>query len=123
MECTKVKFSTQEYADYHISKHKKRAEKSGKRARSYECPFCKSWHITSRVDYRQAILDSDDLLTRNRELEEKIKEITKEGKALVCLDPVVVNLKKKIKGLEATVTALRKSVSELTTNKIQKETQ
>jgi hypothetical protein len=121
MECRKVKFLTQEYAEYHIDKHKKRAIKKGKKARSYECHICKCWHITSRVDFREVIKDNDNLFTRNKELEEKMKEAVKEGKALICADPVVMSLKKKIKAQEVTITALRKSVSELTTNKIQNE--
>lgn len=61
MECIKVKFSSEEYADFHIKKHKKRNDVLGLEARSYKCNRCSSWHITSKLSYQELIDDNEDL--------------------------------------------------------------
>lgn len=61
MECTKVKFSSEEYALFHITKHSKRNEVKGLKARAYQCMFCNQWHITSKILYNELIKDNEAL--------------------------------------------------------------
>lgn len=49
--CTKVKFATEKDAVFYIDKLKKTSVREKKPLRAYLCPFCISWHLTSREDY------------------------------------------------------------------------
>ncbi len=71
MECTKVKFGSQGYAEYHITKHRKKNADKGLKARAYQCPKCNCWHITSQVVNEDLIKDNESL--RNQ-LVEQIKK-------------------------------------------------
>lgn len=60
-ECNKVKFASKEYAQFHIKKHEKKNIDQGLTARAYECRFCGSWHITSKILNSELILDNEAL--------------------------------------------------------------
>lgn len=45
--CTKAKFATEEYANLHIQKSLKTSSRKVVPCRSYFCPHCSTWHITS----------------------------------------------------------------------------
>ena len=47
MECKKVKFINQEFADSYVAKLQKTSKRSRKPIRSYLCTKCNVWHITS----------------------------------------------------------------------------
>lgn len=50
-ECTKVKFVDEVAAEFYITKLKKTSMRKKTPLRAYLCPFCSSWHLTSRPDY------------------------------------------------------------------------
>lgn len=50
-ECTKVKFVDEVAAEFYIAKLKKTSMRKKTPLRAYLCPFCSSWHLTSRPDY------------------------------------------------------------------------
>lgn len=72
MECTKVKFSTESYANFHITKRKPEAIEKDLVVRAYKCVYCNSWHITSKVQYNELIKDNEAF---REQLVEALKEI------------------------------------------------
>ena len=48
MECKKTKFATEAFAEAAIKEMQKTSRRDKKPVRSYLCPDCKTWHLTSR---------------------------------------------------------------------------
>lgn len=69
--CPKTKFRTQADADDHIRRIKKTGGSGKKPRRSYLCPICNTWHLTSQ----KADDVSDQVAALKRELKEARKEI------------------------------------------------
>lgn len=90
-ECLKVKFGSEEYALFHISKHRKRNAEKGLQARAYKCNYCNGWHITSQVHNSELIEDNESLRSQ---LIEQIKKNV-DLKAEVDLLKKFKNIKRK----------------------------
>ena len=104
-QCTKVKFSSEKYADFHINKHKLENEKKGLKARSYKCKICpNSWHITSKIENYKLIADNEFLLA-------KVEELKKTNQKLADSNSKFFNQERKELRQEAVVEALENIVS------------
>lgn len=75
--CEKVKFSSREFAEFHIEKHKESNKAKGLKARAYLCK-CGSFHITSKPLISDVIkelnLKIEDLEINNEALKEQLIE-------------------------------------------------
>lgn len=117
MDCVKVKFSTEQYALFHITKHKKRNEDKGLVARAYKCNFCNGWHITSQVYNNQLVEDNEEL--RNQLVEQIKKSVDLKAeveilkKQLKNKDKKVVNSEPLVQQLKQTVNKLRVRIRDL----------
>lgn len=75
MECTKVKFSNEKFAIDYIEKLAKTSIRDTKPLRAYLCPYCTTWHLTSRVnyelkqenEYKSKISELEELLIKSKE--------------------------------------------------------
>ncbi len=105
IQCTKVKFASQKYADFHIQKHKLENDKKGLKARSYKCKICpNSWHITSKVENCKLIEDNEALLL-------KVEELKETNQRLSNLNQKLLNQERKDLRQEAVVEVLENSIS------------
>ena len=84
-ECSKVKFSSEKFADEYIEKIKKTSKREKKPTRSYFCKNCISWHLTSAQPKSVGAITQE--LKKERELvlqlTAKIDRINKERNSLV----------------------------------------
>lgn len=83
-ECRKERFLTKEFADQAIEIYNKKFTRSKKKlTSSYFCDSCKTWHLTSQVNYKkmyfnvlEKLSETEVLLkSRERELFKRIDEI------------------------------------------------
>jgi len=96
-DCKKVKFATQQFAQFHIEKHKERAKIKGIVARTYLCK-CGSWHITSQVPRLEIIKNHEIAYAKLQEDYATLKEqMIEQIKDNVNLKAEVELLKKRIK--------------------------
>ena len=74
MECTKVKFSNEKFAVDYIEKLAKTSIRDTKPLRAYLCPYCSTWHLTSRInhelkqenEYKSKISALEELLVKSK---------------------------------------------------------
>lgn len=91
MECKKVKFISEKFAEAYIEKLQKTSARVLVPVRSYLCPVCLCWHLSSNNSHEQV----------------KIKE----------LQAIINDKNKLITKHEATICELRKQIKELTNKK------
>lgn len=123
-ECTKVKFLSEEYANFHINKHAKKNELQGLKARAYQCRFCSAWHITSKTHNNELIIDNEALRTQlidqiknNVDLQAEI-EILKEHlkvktKQFANNDPMYKQLKEQVNKQQRKIKDQRDTINQL----------
>lgn len=123
-ECTKVKFRTEEYANFHITKHAKKNEEAGLKARAYRCRFCESWHITSKTHNNELIIDNEalreqlvDQIKKNVDLKAEIdilnEKLKVKNKRFTKTDPVYNQIKDQSERLQRKIKAQRDTINEL----------
>ncbi len=104
MECTKVKFGSEEYALFHIAKYNKLKSKDNLPASTYRCKHCKSWHITSQVQNSELVLDNEEFRSQlieqikiNVDLKAEVAQLNKRlrsnNKPIIIADPVYQQMK------------------------------
>lgn len=88
MECTKVKFGTEEYALFHIAKYNKLNSRDKLPASTYKCKYCKSWHITSQIQNNELVLDNEEFRSQlieqikiNVDLKAEVSQLNKRLKS------------------------------------------
>jgi molybdenum cofactor biosynthesis enzyme MoaA len=74
--CSKTKFATEKDANYFIEKMQKTSSRKVKPVKSYLCPKCTRWHLSSSQDHKTSL--------REIELENSIKQARKEIDDLRC---------------------------------------
>jgi len=68
-ECRKERFLTKEFADKALDIYNKKFTRSSKKlTASYFCDSCKTWHLTSQVNYKKMYLDVKSKLDETQEL-------------------------------------------------------
>lgn len=70
MHCTKTSFANEENADFYIKKLKATSYRKKKPVRSYLCPNCLNWHITSQTDKDKEYLQGlhDEIRRKNEQI-------------------------------------------------------
>ena len=71
-QCKKVKYASEEYALYDISRIKSKSNRGVVPFRVYLC-HCGSWHLTSKFDKREA--EINELKIKNIELQKQLDEL------------------------------------------------
>lgn len=71
MKCNKVKFSNEKFAIEYIEKLKSTSIRDVKPLRAYLCPYCTTWHLTSKLDYET--VQQIELKNKILSLEDKLK--------------------------------------------------
>lgn len=89
MECKKVRFANEKFAQEYIDKLAKTSNRIRKPLRAYLCPFCKTWHLTSHIDRNDQFADS------------AAEELKKKNIIIKILQDRIHNLKNKIRKLKA----------------------
>ena len=135
INCTKTKFATEKDAQFYINKIKKKSTRAVIPTRAYLCR-CGTWHLTSKKDF---VVENNTLLLRIVELEEQVKNLTKQVSNLkednislrsgsnkelslaVKTDDRVKKLNDTLAINKSTLNILRKSNSELITRLVQLE--
>jgi hypothetical protein len=128
MECKKVKFATEKDCNEHIKRLKKTSTREVKPIRGYLCPYCNTWHLTSRetfesIKIKELNITISELKVTINELKVKInllegknnKEINKELKR----DERITELVKCIGSKNNTIAKFRKTNSDLINENIQ----
>ena len=96
MECKKVRFNNEKAASDYIDKLTKTSTRKVIPLRSYLCPYCHTWHLTSSKDYVTLLKE---------EYDKKIKDITLSfEKKLADKGADVLRMQEKIKTLKAELT-------------------
>jgi len=109
MKCTKVKFGTEADADFYIKKLDKTSNRRLKPVRSYLCPICCSWHMTSikqntnnearlqlEVNKLKGKIEHFENMNRkhardSKKLQEKLTKVTTDFELMkVCLTIIVM---------------------------------
>lgn len=81
MECTKVKFATESAAEFYIKKLKATSIRREKPIRAYLCPFCTTWHLTSKtIEERNVISDLKKELHERKMLIQDLQKTVKDLK-------------------------------------------
>lgn len=55
-QCKKVKYSTEEFALFDIERIKQKSTRNKIPSRAYLC-FCGSWHLTSKIDRKDQVIN------------------------------------------------------------------
>ena len=123
-ECKKVKFSTEKDAEFYLNKLKKTSSRKNIPTRAYLCPFCTSWHLTSRESFEnKKILElQNQVELLKKEISKKKEEINllegknnKEYNLAIKTDERIKKLNEKIAEKDKTIRRLRTDNSELIT--------
>lgn len=93
MQCKKVMYKTEAYAQLDIDKIQRTSKRVKIPKRPYYCIQCGGWHITST--------DLKGVELVNKELEEKDKEITKLNARITHLESLVSHYETKITNYKA----------------------
>jgi len=88
-DCKKVKYASEEYALFDVSRIKKKSNRDIVPFRVYFC-HCGSWHLTSKLDKREA--EINELKIKNIELQKELDEIKSEFQNR--LDEIIKNQNK-----------------------------
>ena len=130
-QCKKVKYASEEYARYDISRIKQKSDRDKIPFRVYLC-HCGSWHLTSKFDKRED--EINELKIKNIELkkeldeiksefQKRLDEITKnqniEDRILIKTDARILELQKGLQTSNAKTKELRKINIELICELIQ----
>lgn len=123
-ECKKVKFSTEKDAEFYLSKLKKTSSRKNIPTRAYLCPFCTSWHLTSRDSFENKKIKEleSEIESLKKEISKKNEEINllegrnnKEYNLAIKTDERIIKLNEKIAQKDKDISRLRTDNSELIT--------
>lgn len=94
-DCKKTKFATEKDAEYFIKKLKATSIRHEKPTRSYLCPFCMLWHLTSKTK------EEVDVVNKLKAKIEKLSaDLTKKNATLFELSQKYQDAKKELKELK-----------------------
>lgn len=119
--CKKVKYASERDANNDIERIRIKSKRNTIPIRSYKCPVCSSWHLTSREDWKDKIAKLEnqikDLTTENTRLQSEILTLRrgsdKEIRLEVKKDERLVSFQKKIEKQNKLIGMLRKDNSYL----------
>lgn len=114
MTCTKTAYTTEKAANDDILRIKKKSKRATIPFRSYLCPNCGAWHLTSQEDKKTVAIR--ELQKENLRLQQEllaIKQVTPDDRLKIKRDAVVDYLKKGNQTLNITNQRLRKDNQEL----------
>lgn len=98
MECTKTKYTSEEFALDDIKRIKKKSIRDKVPTRAYLCKFCNFWHLTSSQDWKKEALEKDLRITElTQELGEVKVELEKLKKATNREDRIAVKADERVK--------------------------
>jgi len=118
VRCNKVSFGSQKFADEHIKRLQLKSDRDNIPVRSYKCPKCGLWHLTSKAYFTQQQYDEliikisklekiiTDLQRQNKELKDSFSLTKKERKETVK-DDVVKKMKLQNKKLRTKISSMR----------------
>ena len=120
MECKKVKFINQEFADSYVAKLQKTSKRNRKPIRSYLCPKCNVWHITSAEEkdltsgrfvlWQELVIKGQEktIIELNNKIN-YLNEYHKEDRANVVktYKDMINSMDKKIREKDATISQLK----------------
>lgn len=125
MNCAKVKYSSQEFADFAIQQIKKTSKRTKIPIRSYLCHICNAWHLTSRADFKDEKINELNQIIK--QLKEEIailkKQIDKKLNAKVLIDKKVAQQNSQIIQLQGTIRKLQYESKDLINKNIQLQKQ
>lgn len=87
MECKKVRFANEKFAQEYINKLSRTSNRERKPLRAYLCPFCLTWHLTSQIDRNDQFTDDHKA------------ELKKKNEIIRTLQDRIHKLKQKIRML------------------------
>jgi len=122
-KCTKVKFLTQKYADFHIVKNEYRNIKTGKKARSYKCKICQnSWHITSKIENFKLVEDNEFLFNKveafrktNQSLSDANNKLINKERKELREEVVILHLENLVSKKSEDIIGMSKRINDLNT--------
>jgi len=124
MNCNKVKYSSEQFANADIDRIKKFSIRSKIPIRAYLCK-CGAWHLTGRIDYAKAIGESrESEKEKNLKIESlliQLKELMEKNIRLEKMIKREEKLSVKLNEYGQTIARLRKQVEELIMKNIQSE--
>lgn len=119
-DCKKVKYASEEYARFDISRIKRKSNRDIVPFRVYLC-HCGSWHLTSKFDKRESEINQlkiknielqkslDELkIDFEKRLDELIKNQNIEDRILIKTDERIIELQKGLASSNKTTKELRK---------------
>lgn len=109
MECKKVKFANEKFADDYIKKLKKTSVRSTVPIRAYLCMTCNTWHLTSREKFEHVtikelnkqISDLKNLIKKIQNQERINRDIeTNKDSRVIALSKKMTEKSKKVRALQ-----------------------
>ena len=94
-DCKKTKFATEKDAEFFINKLKTTSVRHEKPTRSYLCPYCFLWHLTSKTKE-----EFDAVVTLKEKINKLSTDLTKKNEMLRMLDLKYKAAKVEIKSLQ-----------------------
>lgn len=132
MICKKVKFDTKINADLYIAKLRRTSNRDKIPKRSYLCPHCRCWHLTSQQSYESLIIEDlkkqiGDLIEKHKK---ELQDLKNENQAIkqgankqeniaVKTDTRIQQLNKAINEKNRVISKLREDNSDLISRNIQ----
>lgn len=113
MTCKKTKYSTQQFALDDIERIRKTSNRDVVPAREYWCTECKCWHLTSKPDYKDKLVEilRNEINVLKRQLEEYKNEESADMRAKVKIAERVQALTKCNKRQQQEIKKLRQDNS------------
>lgn len=127
--CHKVKFATEKDALFYINKLKQTSKREKIPTRAYLCGYCRTWHLTSKVDFNKeveilndkiSLLEKENLALKQENLTLKSVD-NKQANHEAKVDVRVQNYKRRLNAKEKELNLLRKTNGELINKMLQLE--
>jgi hypothetical protein len=93
-DCKKVKFSDEKSADFYIDKLQRTSHRAVKPVRSYLCPFCFHWHLTSKDSRDENLIGTLKTRVRHLEAENKVLKMQNAEFVKELRDAIISNMTK-----------------------------
>lgn len=108
-ECKKTSFLDEKQALFYVDKLKTSTRKN-KPVRVYLCPYCKTWHLTSKPDRDKLIKENEILRIQIDALKNEIKQVSSIEKRQI---QIAISADKRVNKLIENQAKQNKTISEL----------